>query len=116
VIEQRLREARCRQQQDVVQTERTTGQPLEAVHRQTRFAIVAEAIGEGEVVVDVTDHLPDELKRLGFVVAQRHVALGDEPVVDLVLAHHCVATFVLDHVVGHQEVAQETQRLFLLLL
>jgi hypothetical protein len=48
--------------------------------------------------------------------AERRVVLGDEPVVDLVLAHHRITALVLDDVVGHQEVAQEAQRLFLLLL
>ena len=54
-------------------------------------------------------HLSDELERLALVVAQRRVVLGNEPVVDLVLANHRVTALVLDHVVGHQEVAQEAK-------
>jgi hypothetical protein len=116
VVEQRLGEIRRRQQQDVVQAESATGQPLEAVHRQTGLAVVAQPVGKGQVVLDVADHLAHELEGLACVVAQRRVVLGDEPVVDFVLAHHRIAALVLDDVVGHQEVAQEAQRLFLLLL
>jgi hypothetical protein len=116
MVEQRLGEIRRCQQQDVVQAERAAGQPFEAVHRQTRLAVVTEAIGEGQVVLDVADHLAHELEWLARVIAQRRVVLRDEPVVDFVLADHRVAAFVLDDVVGHQEVAQEAQRLFLFLL
>ena len=99
-----------------MQAECATGQPLEAVHRQAGFAVVAQPVREGQIVLDVANHLTNKLKGLTCVVAQRRVVLGDKPVVDLVLAHHRVAAFVLDCVVGHQEVAQEAQRFFLPLL
>ena len=67
-------------------------------------------------MLDVANHLANELEGFACVVAERRVVLGDEPVVDLVLTHHCITALVLDDVVGHQEVAQEAQRLFLLLL
>ena len=76
VIEQRLGEVcRC-QQQDIVQAERSTGQTLEAVHRDAGPAIITQPVGECQVMLDVADNLADELEGLVGVVTERRIVLG----------------------------------------
>ncbi|MNG02451.1 hypothetical protein D3C84_854790 [compost metagenome] len=67
-------------------------------------------------MLDIADNLTDKLEGLIRVITQGCVVLSHKPVVDLVFPHHRVAALVLDDVVSHQEIAQETQRLLLALL
>ena len=66
---------------------------------------------EIDELLHVANDLPHESEGIIFVVADRCVVLVHQPVVNFVFTHDSVAALILDLVVCHHKIAQETQRL-----